>query len=97
MSTTKKKTTKKEVAVTEETTTALAMPEVDFGADAMAGLENVTAADQVIPRLAILQKLSKACDRDEPEYISGAEPGDFLDNITNTLFNGEDGIYLVPL
>lgn len=58
------------------------------------GLENVTAADVVIPRMTILQKLSPQLDRSTPSYIEGAQEGDFCNTATGEIFRGE--ILIIP-
>lgn len=66
----------------------------DFESD-RSGLENVTAADVVIPRLSILQKMSYQLDNSRPEFIAGAEVGMFCDMSTGDLF--KDSIEVVPV
>lgn len=53
------------------------------------GLENITAADVIIPRMNILQKLSPQLDRSTPEYIEGAEEGDFCNTATGEIYKGQ--------
>ena len=50
-----------------------------------AGLENVTASDVIIPRLAILQDLSPQVKKNKPEHIDGAEAGMICDVSTGDL------------
>lgn len=59
------------------------------------GFENVTAQDVLIPRLTILQKMSPQIDKSEPQYIQGAEYGDFCDTGTGEIF--KDKITIVPV
>ena len=50
------------------------------------GFENVSAKDLLIPRITILQKMSPQIEKGKPEYISGAEYGDFCDTGTAEVF-----------
>ncbi len=73
---TKKTTT--EVAVKEETNTALAVMAADFAADAGLGMEGADKSSFAIPFLSILQGLSP-----QLETVDGAKPGLFINSITN--------------
>jgi hypothetical protein len=59
-----------------------------FQANAGAGLDNVTAADMLVPRLTILQSLSPQLKARESSFIEGAKVGDICDVGTGTLFPG---------
>lgn len=50
------------------------------------GFENVSAKDLLIPRITILQKMSPQIEKGKPEYINGAEYGDFCDTGTAEAF-----------
>lgn len=69
----------KAVAKTKETLPAATEAMAIFEEQGMAGLENVTINDVVIPRLTILQDLSPQRKKDKPEYIDGAEEGMICD------------------
>ncbi len=75
-----KKTTT-EVAVKENTNTALAVMAADFAADAGLGMEGADKSSFAIPFIAILQGLSP-----QLETVEGAKPGLFLNTITNEVF-----------
>ncbi len=75
----KKATT--EVAVKEETNTALAVMAADFEADAGLGMEGADKSSFAIPFLSILQGLSP-----QLETVDGAKPGLFINSITNEVF-----------
>lgn len=63
----------------------------------LAGMGNSTAAeDNVLPFLAILQKGSPQVNRQEPEYIKGAEMGMILNTATQQIFSGDEGISVIP-
>lgn len=53
-----------------------------------AGSENVTAANTLLPRLAILQKLSDQIDKTKVEFIKDAEAGDWCDIAVGEIFKG---------
>lgn len=71
---------------------ALALPMEDFLADAGAGLEEVGTEDLAVPYVSILQKQSKLMD------IEGfpGKPGMFVHTITRDLYDGADGIDVIP-
>lgn len=59
------------------------------------GSEAVSTDDLVIPRLEIVQALSPARKRTEPEYIDGAEEGDLFNTVTRELYG--DHVWIVPV
>jgi hypothetical protein len=67
----------------------------DFSDNAGAGMENVTANDLLVPRLAILQALSPQISKKKAEYIEGAEIGNICDVGTGEIF--EDGVLFLPV
>ena len=78
----------KEVSVQETPkATALAAVAAEFDA-APSGLDEVSARDVMVPRLAILQALSPQVTKTKPEFIQGAEQGDFCDIGTGDIFKG---------
>ena len=76
-----KKQTTTEVAVKEESNTALAVMAADFAADAGLGMEGADKSSFAIPFLAILQGLSP-----QLETVDDAKPGLFINSITNEVF-----------
>ena len=62
---------------------------------AATGLEAVTAADLMIPRLTILQSLSPQLSKSQPEFVEGAEAGDFCDCGTGDVF--KETVEIVPV
>lgn len=50
------------------------------------GYENVQAKDLMIPRLVILHQQSPQLLKSKPEYIKGAEAGDFCDTATGDVW-----------
>lgn len=61
--------------------------------DAARGSENVTMDDMVIPRLEVVQGLSPAVKRGDPNYIEGAQMGDLNNSVTRQLYGQE--LYVV--
>ena len=66
----------------------------EFGSMAT-GLENVKSKDLIIPRLTILQALSPQLQKNKPEFIRGAEAGDFCDTATGDVFKAP--LKIVPV
>lgn len=88
---------KNEVAVRKEKTTAVAVRGPDPFADAGMGTENVKASDLIIPRLTLLHEMSRVTKKNRAEYIKGAAGGMFCISSLQMLFDGEEGIYVVPI
>jgi hypothetical protein len=65
----------------------------EFGAHAGAGMENVTAADMLVPRLSVLQQLSPQLNNRKGEYLEGATQGKICDVGVGEYW---DSIYFVP-
>jgi hypothetical protein len=53
--------------------------------------------DLAIPFLRILQDLSPQVKKKDEGYVPGAEPGKFYNTVTKELYDGEDGILVVPV
>lgn len=69
----------------------------EMQADAGMGLEGIGADDQAIPFLTPLQALSPQCQKRTDAYVEGAEPGAFYQSVTGELFDGAEGVLLVPV
>jgi hypothetical protein len=67
----------------------------EFEAFAGQGLETVTAADLLIPRLTILQALSAQLNPKKPEFIKDAAIGTIVDVGTGEMF--PDGVLFLPV
>lgn len=92
--TTAKTTAKK--AKQEVATTAEQLPEWLKGKmDDDRGSENVEAEDLVIPRLELVQALSKCRKKSDPAYIEGCEEGMLYNNLTRELYG--ESVTLVPV
>tara|TARA_Y100000034_G_scaffold133459_1_gene198966 strand:- start:616 stop:1476 length:861 start_codon:yes stop_codon:yes gene_type:complete len=64
--------------------------------DAGTGLSQVTTQDLSIPRLKVLMQLSPECNKAKPAYIEGAQPGMILNTVSQTLYDGDEGVLVVP-
>jgi hypothetical protein len=65
----------------------------DFG---LAGFEGAGAESYSIPFLQILQKMSPIVDEDSPNHIEGAKAGMFYNSVTKEMYDGKEGIRLIP-
>lgn len=88
---------KNEIATQQQPSTALAeMPDYLREKQGSArGQENVQAEDLVIPRLEVVQDLSPARKKSDPNYIEGAEEGMLYNNVTRELY-GKD-VMVIPV
>jgi hypothetical protein len=78
--------------------TAVAKPNIaDPFADAGLGTENVSAQDLIIPRLSLLHEMSRATKKNRAEFIKGAAGGMFCVPSLQKLWDGEEGIYVIPI
>ena len=53
------------------------------------GNEEVTPNQLTIPRVKLLQKMSDEVDKHHPNYIEGAEDGNFLNSLTREIYGDE--------
>jgi hypothetical protein len=68
-----------------------------FEEDAGKGQEEMKVSDYAIPRLYIMQKGSPQVDESAKEdYIEGAKVGMIFNTTTRELYNGAEGVYIVP-
>lgn len=68
----------------------------DLLADAGSGHENVSAADMAIPFLQLLEALSPQVKKKSPEYVEGAEVGGIYNTVTKEVYDGEQGVIVIP-
>lgn len=61
-----------------------------------AGSEEVTREEMALPFLGLLQALSPQVAKREDAYIEDAEPGMFFDTVRQTLWDGEEGMLVIP-
>lgn len=69
---------------------------VNFAEDAGAGMEGATSESFAIPFLSVLQKGSPQVDEASGVAIEGAKAGMLFENVTNKMFNGKEGVVIVP-
>lgn len=62
----------------------------EFGLDA-------TQEEIILPRINLLQNLSDAVTKGNPKKIEGAEAGDLLEVVTETIYKGEIGFLFIPV
>lgn len=86
--------TTSEVATKGES--GVALPMASLMAEQGSGLEEVGSDDVAIPYLSILQKMSAAVEKSDPGYIEGATPGMFHNTVSGELYDGEEGLLVVP-
>jgi len=98
MATTKKPSAPAPVVVAAKKAAALVTtkPKIVYAEDAGAGMAGIDADSVAIPFLAVLQKMSPQCDPDSPEYMAKAKPGMLINTVTKELFDGKDGVTIVP-
>jgi len=63
--------------------------------DAGAGTEDFSRDDIALPFLNLLQALSPQVQRNGPDQVEGAEPGDFYNTVTGQIFKGDDGVRVI--
>lgn len=71
---------------------------VNMEVDAGAGFESITPEDMQTPFLVCLQKGSPQVDDDNPKAatLPGAKTGMLLNSVTNELYDGEEGVLVIP-
>lgn len=66
--------------------------------DAETHKDDTNTEDIAIPRITILQAMSKQTQKaNKAEYIQGAEVGDFCNTVTNETIKGDIGFFFVPV
>ena len=68
-----------------------------FEADANAGSQNITQEDLALPFLKVLGQLSPEISKQNAKFVEGAEPGMILNTVTNALYDGTEGIQVLPV
>lgn len=81
-------------AVAKRGVTAVAA--FDYGDDADAGFENQTGDDLAIPFLGVLQALSPQVADVSDGGVQGAKAGFLFNTVTDAIFDGKDGIEIIP-
>ena len=60
------------------------------------GLEETTTEDFAIPFIRVLQSNSPQVNKQKGEYVEGAEVGKLFNTVTNEVYDGQEGITVVP-
>ena len=68
-----------------------------FEADANQGAQNITQEDLALPFLKVLGQLSPEVNKRDAKYVEGAEPGMILNTVTNALYDGTEGLQVLPV
>lgn len=87
-----------QTAVVEQPKPAVVMqaaPDIDYGEHVGAGMEGTTQESFAIPFLRVLQANSPQCEEGEG-FIEGAKPGMFFDSVTGKMWDGKEGVLIVP-
>jgi len=64
--------------------------------DSDLGHDNVTDNDVTLPRLKLLASTSPECQPGSSDYIDSARPTMFLNSVTKSLYDGSQGLFVVP-
>ena len=67
-----------------------------FEDDAAHGFENVKTTSLALPILKLLQNGSGEAQKRNQNYVDGAEPGMLLNTVTKKLYDGANGIDVIP-
>ena len=67
-----------------------------YEGDAHAGFENVNTTSLALPILKLLQNGSGEAQKRNQNYVEGAEPGMFLNTVTKKLYDGANGVSVIP-
>ena len=67
-----------------------------FGDDLSKGFENMTQEDLALPFVRILGQLSPQVTQGDAKFIESAKPGMIYNTVTNDLFDGKNGIKVIP-
>ena len=72
------------------------LPSNIFEEDASQGLGNISQQDLALPFLKILGQLSPEVNKRDGKYVEGAEPGMIFNSVAGELYNGVEGINVIP-
>jgi len=60
------------------------------------GLEEASAGDYAIPFLRVLQSMSPQLKKSDGKYIQGAEEGNLFNTVSETVYDGTEGVTIIP-
>jgi len=72
------------------------LPATVFEGDASKGLGEIGQKDLALPFLKILAQLSPEVNKRDGKYVEGAEAGMIYNSVTGELYNGAEGINVIP-
>ena len=67
-----------------------------FEDDAASGFENVKTSSLALPILKLLQNGSGEAQKRNENYVEGAEPGMLLNTVTKKMYDGANGVLVIP-
>ena len=67
-----------------------------FEEDANTSFSNMGSEDFALPFLRVLGQLSPECNNRDAKYVDGAEPGMIFNTVTKRLYDGEEGVNIIP-
>lgn len=87
---------KEETAVAVVQDEGRAVATLDLGQSTGAGRAEADQDCYMIPQLKLLQKGSHEVDEDDAAFVKGAKPGMFFLTTTGELFDGDEGVLVMP-
>jgi len=72
------------------------LPANVFEEDKGRGLGNISQQDLALPFLKVLAQLSPEVNKRDGKYVEGAESGMIYNSVTGELYNGVEGINVIP-
>ena len=67
-----------------------------FEQDANTSFSNMGSDDFALPFLRVLGQLSPETNKRDAKYVEGAEPGMIFNTVTKQLYDGEEGVSVIP-
>ena len=67
-----------------------------FEEDANTSFSNMGSEDFALPFLRVLGQLSPETNKRDAKYVEGAEPGMIFNTVTKQLYDGEEGVNVIP-
>ena len=89
-------TSKKAVAKPEAPELTVVSDDMLFE-DQGAGQEGIGTEDLMVPRIKIIQTISKEVNKRDGKYVEGAEVGYIHNSVTDEAVDGEKGITVIPI
>ena len=83
--------------VTKKEETKVSTNVINLEDDAGAGVENINNEDVKLPLMKLLQSGNEETKKGTPNYIAGAEAGDFYIPSTGQIFKSEDNIKVIQV